>query len=137
MAYLAFRKHTRLFIPADYTADDAAVELIHVSAGDLVGPVICRTVELFNGGGTAAKFELGDDDDVDRYVADGDLEETSVSAATLWIRAAGGSASGYAALGTHLYTADNTIDVKFTANTSGTRTTGQVEVTVYIARVRP
>lgn len=137
MAFLQWQRRTRLFEPADYTANDTAVELINVFAGELVGPVICRTVEVFNGGGTAAKFELGDDDDVDRYVVDGDLEETSVSAATSWIRATGGSASGYAAMGTHLYTADNTIDVKFTANTSGTRTTGQVEVTVYVARVRP
>ena len=131
-----WRKYTRIFIPPDYTADDTAYELFNVAAGDLVGPVICRTVEVFNGGGTAAKFELGDDADADRYVVDGDLEETSISAATSWIRATGGSGSGYAALGTHLYTAANTIDVKFTANTSGTRTTGKVEVTLWVARMR-
>ena len=136
MAQINWRRMTRIFTPADYTADDSAVELFNVSAGDLVGPVICRTIEVFNGSGTDAIFALGDDGDVDRYVIAGDLEETSTSAATSWIRATGGSGSGYALLGTHLYTAANTIDVGFTANTAGTRTTGKVEVTVFVARMR-
>ena len=49
----------------------------------------------------------------------------------------GGSGSTYLTIGKHLYTAANTIDVVFTANTAGTRTTGAFDFYVWIAKVVP
>lgn len=136
MAELKFYKKTVLWAPDDYTANSVEA-VVNVAAGDLVGLITCKTIELFNGSGTAAKFELGDGDDPDRYLDDGELEETSTSAATSFVRAIGASGGGYVLYRNHLYTAADTIDVNFTANTSGTRTTGKVEVNIWIAKVNP
>ena len=136
MAFLNFVKRTVLYQPPDYTANSVD-PVFSVHEGDVVGLITCRTVTVFNGAGTAAIFELGDGDDVDRYLDGGELEETDVAAATSYVRAIGATGGGYILYRTHLYTANDTIDVNFTANTSGTRTTGAVEITAYIARTRP
>jgi hypothetical protein len=104
-----------------------------VEPGDLVGPVIVRTRTAFNGAGTDAILELGDGGDVDRFVAAGNVDETTAGL----YQALGGSASTYLAMGYHLYTSADTIDVKFTANTSGTRNAGAFDIYVYIAKVVP
>ena len=136
MAEQNWRKFTTLWSPDSYTADSVE-PIMNVAAGTLIGTIICRTVEVFNGSGTDAIFELGDDGDVDRYVDGGELEETSISAATSQIRAAGASGGGYVLYRSHLYTTANTIDVNFTANTAGTRTTGKVAITIYYMRAYP
>lgn len=133
MSFLNFVKRTVLYEPPDYTANSVDA-VFNVHPGDVVGLILVRTAVVFNGSGTDAKFELGDGDDPDRYVDDGELDETT---AGNWVRAIGASGGGYVDHRTHLYTAADTIDVNFTANTSGTRTTGAVEITAYIARVRP
>lgn len=136
MTYLNYQKRSVIWTPDSYTANSVEA-VFNVAEGDVVGPIFCRTVTVFNGSGTDAIFELGDSGDVDRFLDAGELEETSVSAATSFVRAIGATGGGYILYRTHLYTADDTIDVNFTANTAGTRTTGAVEITAYIAKVRP
>ena len=118
--------------PASYTANETAA-IMAVEPGDLIGPVIVRTRTVFNGSGTDAILEIGDDGDIDRLCANGDVDEIT---AGLYL-ALGGSGSTYLTIGKHLYTVANTIDITFTANTAGTRTTGAFDIDVYIAKVVP
>lgn len=143
MPELIYRKRSVSWRPVNnttgatsYTAN-VTNPVFNVNAGEVVGLVVCRTVEAFDGTGTAAKFILGDGNDTDRFVADGDLEETSTSAATSIIQAVGGSGSTFAAIGRHLYTSADTIDVGFTAATGGDGTTGRVRITIWVARAEP
>lgn len=140
MSELKFYKHTINYKPVnnstgavDY-ASNVVNPIFNVSAGDLVGLITARTVAAFNGTGTAAIFELGDDGDPDRFLDGGELDEET---AGNFVRAAGASGGGYVLYRTHLYTAANTIDVNYTADTNGDDTTGEVEICIWIAKVRP
>ena len=108
-----------------------------LAEGDAVGLITCRTVTAFDGTGTAAIFELGDGNDVDRYLDAGELEETSISAATSYVRAIGATGGTYILYRNFLYVETDTIDVNFTAATGADGTVGAVEITAYIAKVRP
>jgi hypothetical protein len=130
MAQLQFRKHTERFIPASYTSNETTA-LFNVAAGDLIAYVHARTEVAFNGAGTAAILTLGDGADPDRFILGGDVDETS----TGLYAATGGSGSDYLLLGSHLYTAADTIDVVFTANTSGSRTAGEALFVIHKAKV--
>ena len=132
MAYLQWQRHVVLFEPASYTANETKA-IMNVAAGDMIGIILARQVEAYNGSGTDAILELGDDD-IDRFMDAGEIDETN---ATDFVRCAGASGGGYVLYRNHLFTAANTIDVTFTANTAGTRTTGQTEFTIYKAKVRP
>lgn len=132
MSELVWQRHDIIWTPDSYTANSVE-PVLSCAANDLVGLIICRTLTAFNGGGTAAKFELGDGDDPDRYVDDGELEETSISAATSIIRAIGASGGGYVLYRSHLYTTADTIDVNFTAATGGDGTTGRVQISIWVA----
>ena len=133
MSELRWFWREKLYVPSTYTAN--AVDPVYsVKAGDLVGVILCRTVEVFDGSGTAAKFELGDGNDADRYLDDGELEETSISAATSFVRAAGASGGSYVLYRNFLYPSDDTIDVNFTAATGADGTTGKVAIKIAIAR---
>ena len=134
MAQLMYRPRTvSNWTPVSYTAGETDT-VINVGAGDLcAGLVIARTRTVFNGSGTDAIIIVGDDGDTDRFGADGFMDETTTG---LYV-GVGGSGSTYAALGRHLYTAANTIDIVFTANTAGTRTTGTIDLYTWIARAVP
>lgn len=133
MAFLEWRKRSMPgWTPNDYEANSVE-KLINVSAGDVVGYSFARVTEVFNGGGTDAIVTAGDFDDIDRIFAGGNVDET----ATGLYAALGGSGSTYTALGRHLYTADDSVDVWFTANTSGTRTTGTIDWFFYVADCDP
>jgi len=136
MPFLNYVKRTVLWTPDSYTANSVEA-VFSVHAGDVVGPIFCRTVTAFDGSATAAKFELGDSDDPDRYLDDGELEETSISAATSFVRAIGATGGGYILYRSHLYTADDTIDVNFTAASGADGTVGAIEIVAYIAKIRP
>lgn len=133
MPYLNWQRRTVLWTPDDYTANSVEA-VFNVDPGDIVGLVLCRTATAFNGSGTAAIFELGDGDDPDRFLDGGEIDETTAGD---FVRAIGASGGGYVSYRTHLYTAADTIDVNFTANTAGTRTTGAVEIIAHIAKIRP
>ena len=131
MAFLNFIERSRTnWTPASYTADETA-QILLVNAGELIGPVWARTRVVFNGTGTDAIVILGAGADTDRFIADGNVDEITTGRYI----AQGGSGSVYAALGHHLYTAADTVDVVFTANTAGTRTTGAVDFHLYVARL--
>lgn len=133
MAYLNWQKRTVLYSPPDFTANSVDA-VFNVEPGDIVGLVLARTAIVFNGSGTDAIFELGDDGDADRFLDAGEIDETTAGD---FVRAIGASGGGYILYRTHLYTTANTIDVNFAANTAGTRTTGAVEIIAYIAKIRP
>lgn len=134
MAELTFRSRKKTnYTPASYTADETAT-VIGVNAYEIVGPVIGRVNVAFNGSGTAAILIVGDGGDTDRFGADGFVDETTAGNVAQGV---GGSGSTYAAIGRHLYTSADTIDIGFTANTSGTRTTGSFDLFVWIARAIP
>lgn len=129
MSQLNWRPRTRSnWTPASYTAGETD-ELFPVMAGEAAGLCTVRTRTVFNGSGTAAIIIIGDDGDTDRMLEDGNCDETTVG---LYL------GLGVSKLnGPHLYTVNNTIDVVFTANTAGTRTTGAIDVHVWIARLDP
>ena len=133
MSYLNFQKQIVTFQPTSYTANEVQA-VMNVEAGDLIGLIIVRNLIAYDGSGTDAIVELGDGDDNDRFMDGGEVDETST---TSWVRAIGATGGGYILYRTHLYTAQDTIDVNFTANTSGSRTVGRTEFTIYKARVRP
>jgi len=134
MAFLNWQKKSRTaWEPADYTAGEATA-LFAVDAGDLVGPGLARVTEVFNGSGTDAKVQIGlTAGDVDLFCADGDIDETTTGLYLL----KGGSSSIYLESLMYLFTAADTIDVLFTANTGGTRATGIVDFWFYVAKVDP
>ena len=116
------------YTPASYTANETTA-ILSVMAGEAVNLCVARTLTVFNGSGTAAVIVIGDDGDTDRLLEDGNMDETT---AGLYL------GLGLTKLnGPHLYTADNTIDVVFTANTAGTRTTGAADFRVLVARLDP
>ena len=133
MSFLNWKKETRIFEPASYTVDETR-QLFNVEIGDLIGVIIVRQIVAYNGSGTDAILELGDSGDIDRYMDAGEIDETTT---TSFVRAAGATGGGYVLNRNFLYTAQDTIDVVFTANTAGTRNAGRTEFTIYKARVRP
>ena len=135
MAELNWRRKVVLFEPASYTANETKA-IMSVHAGEVIGLILVRQVEAYNGSGTAAVLELGDSD-IDRYMDAGEIDETTGGSSGSFVRCIGASGGGYVDHRNHLYTAADTIDVTFTANTSGTRTTGKTEFTIYKARMRP
>lgn len=115
--------------PADYTANETA-NVFNVAAGDIAtGICFSRVTEVFNGSGTDAVIIVGDGDDDNGLLAAGNIDETATG---IYI---GGGA--YFATRPKLYTAADTVDIGFTANTAGTRTTGIIDLYVEIARAFP
>lgn len=133
MSFLNWRKFSVEWTPDSYTANSVEA-VMNVHAGMLIGPIICRTQVAFDGSGTAAIFELGDGGDVDRFLDAGELDEET---AGNMVRAQGASGGGYVLYRSYLYTADDTIDVNFTAATGADGTVGRVLITIYWARVWP
>lgn len=128
---LRFFKRSRTnWTPASYTADETAL-ILNVAAGDLIGPGFARVRTVFNGGGTDAIIIVGDGGTTNLFCANGNIDETATGTYQLL------GAGTYVARGEYLYTAADTIDVGFTANTSGTRTTGAVDFWFFVAKVDP
>ncbi len=126
MAFLHWRQKRKTnYSPASYTAGETTA-LFAVDVGDLIYDCLTRTRAIFNGSGTDAKIIIGDDGVTNRFMEDGDMDET-----TLGIY----QGKGAGVDNSHLYSAANTIDVVFTANTSGTRTTGAIDVLVLYASI--
>lgn len=127
-----FRRSRSNWTPASYSADETA-QIIPVAAGDLIGPHYGLMRTAFDGTG-GRTMSLGDGGDVDRFMTTtiGDLSQ----AAGTYLIGVGGSGSTYAAIGRHLYTAADTIDIVFVAATGGSPTAGAVDIWLYIAKVR-
>ena len=128
MAFLEWRWRSKNnWTPASYTANEVS-PIANVAAGD-INPGICitRTRVVFNGSGTAAIIVIGDGDTANGDLADGDMDETT----TGLYRGQGAYWNGTG--GPKLYTVADAIDITFTANTAGTRTTGTIDAHVVIA----
>src|SRR3990167_1038757 len=130
MAQLMYRPRTvSNWTPVSYTAGETDT-VINVGAGDLcAGLVIARTRTVFNGSGTDAIIIVGDGDDTDRYLEDGQMDEV-----TAGVYRGGGVAFATRPM---LYTGNDTIDIVFTANTAGTRNAGAIDLRVFIAKADP
>ena len=129
MAELNWRRRSKRFTPASYTANETTA-LFNVASGDLIGPVFARVATAFDGTG-GRTISLGDDSDVDRFMTTtvGDVSTAAV------LTGVGGTGTNYLLIGQHLYTAADTIDVVFTAATGGSPTAGVVVVTIYVAKL--
>lgn len=136
MAFLNWTRHDILWTPDDYTANSTEA-IMNVEIGDLIGLIIVRQITAYNGSGTDAILELGDGGDIDRYMDAGEIDEITGGSTGSFVRAAGATGGGYVLNRNYLYTAADTIDVVFTANTAGTRNAGATEFTIYKARMRP
>ena len=133
MSFLQWRKHERLFVPADYTANETKA-IMNVHTGEVVGLIIARQITAYNGSGTDAILELGYGDNIDEFMDAGEIDETTGGSTGSLVRAAGAADGTYDTNRTFLFTADDTIDVTFTANTAGTRNAGATRFTIYTAR---
>lgn len=118
--------------PTSYSADQSAVNLFSVADGDLVGPLFVRVRTAFDGTG-GRTISIGDGDDNDRFMT---TTTGDISAAGILV-AVGGSASTYLAIGRHLYTAADTIDMWFTAATGGSPTAGALDIWYWVAKAYP
>ena len=133
MAELKFYKKSRTnWTPASYTVDETT-GLYPVVAGDLVGPCFSYVRVAFDGTG-GRTFSLGDDGDVDRFMATTDADITTVAN---FVQGLGGASSTYLALGRHLYIAANNIDIVFVAATAGSPTVGSIDLWHYQAKINP
>lgn len=112
---------------ANYQANET-IQIMPANVGELVGYGFTRVTTVFDGTGTVAKLEIGDDGDPNRYFEDGDINE---EAKGTYIGKGAGLDNAY------LYTTVNTIDVEFTKDTNNDGTTGIFDVWFYIARVLP
>ena len=132
MSFLNWRKFQVDFVPTSYTSDETK-QIMNVHAGMVIGPIFVRQITAYNGSGTDAILELGDSD-IDRYMDAGEIDETTGGSTGSFVRAIGASGGGYILYRNHLFTADDTIDVTFTANTAGTRNAGRTRFVIYWAR---
>ena len=128
-----FTRTKTAWVPTSYTANETGTGIILMNANEVVHEVFVRTRVVFNGSGTDAIIVVGDSGDNDRFVKNGDVDETT----TGLYMALGGSGSVYTAIGRHLYASATTITLDFTANTSGTRTTGSFDFVVVYSKVVP
>lgn len=117
---VAARKVVAYSDPADDTG--ASEALIEVPAGAIVIGGYVYVSTAFDST-TSDALDIGDGDDVDRYTATPiDLQSTGVTALDV---------TGYK------YTAQDNIDIQWTAGSTGTATAGQFEVVVeYIVEGR-
>ena len=133
MAYLRYSKRSRsAWVPTSYTSGQTD-KILNVAVGDVVGPSFGRIRVGFDGTNTDATVALGDDGDPDRFVttATSDAQNTSL------FMGVGGSGSTYLAIGQHLYTAANTVDITFVSDTAADGAAGEADFWVYVAKADP
>lgn len=133
MSFANWRVHTVNFTPTSYTANETKA-IMNVHAGTVIGPIFVRQITAYNGSGTAAILELGDGNAIDRFMDAGEIDVTTGGATGSFVRAVGATGGGYVLYRTFLYTADDTIDVTFTANTAGTRNAGETRFIIWWTR---
>src|SRR3990167_3284844 len=104
MPFQNWQEFRIIFTPTDYTADETKA-IMNVHEGDLIGPIIARQIVAYNGSGTDAILELGDDGDIDRFMDAGEIDETTT---TSFVRCIGATGGGYVLYRNHLFTAANT-----------------------------
>lgn len=133
MAYLRYSKRSRSnWTAANYLADETST-VMNVAVGDVVGPAFWRVRTAFDGGNGDATLALGDAVDPDRFIttANTDASNTGFGMGT------GGSGSTYLAIGQHLYTTADTIDVTFTKDDGDDGAVGIADFWVYVAKADP
>jgi hypothetical protein len=132
MAYLQWQKRIicRDWEPTNYAASTETDTMANVSVTDLVGAAFTYISESFNGSNSDAKVEVGDGVDPNRFIT-----STNSDAVNTGLKQ--GTGAGFAACPGYLYTAADTIDIKYTEDTGTDTTTGICDVWVYIAHGIP
>ena len=115
--------------PVSYTANETTA-IMPVHAGEMVIAAFVRIRTAFDGGNSDAAIDLGDGGDTNRLVENADLTETT---AGLYHGSGAGTADDFG----HLYTADDTIDVVFTADTGADGTVGAADIWIWYVTVEP
>jgi hypothetical protein len=105
-----------LTVAANPTANDV-VELIRIPAYSTIHDLLVAATDMDSS--TGMLFEIGDGADTDRFVSSSSIGQTGGFARMTNLAGAG-----------YQYTAEDTIDIKFTAAASGTFTAGTVTVSV-------
>ena len=111
MSFYRIRPVTKIFEPAAVGSSETTA-LFTVKAGQRV---LWATVKPIRAaaGSTNSTIEIGDDGDTDRFVkATTDYDPEASAVGTL----ISGTGAGLANSGGYLYTADNTVDVVYTAS---------------------
>lgn len=129
MAFINIRKRTIAFTPANHQTT-ATTALFDMSVGDVVLAAYCRITVAFDGTNSDAALDLGDDGDINRFIENADLTE---STAGLYQGSGAGLADDFG----FLYTTANTIDVVFTRETTPDGTTGSAVFTLLVAELAP
>ena len=99
---------------ANYQADEV-IKIMPANVGEVIGYGFARTTLVFDGSGTAAKFQVGDDGDPNRFFEDGDIDEETVG--TYF-------GKGVGLDNAFLYTTANPLDVTSTKDTGNDGTEG-------------
>ena len=127
MAYLQFRQFSKQgWVPAAYATNET-FQMWNVEIGELVAACFARIEVAFDG--TSPSASVGDGDDVDRF-----MTTTNLGVATTGLKR--GTGAGFTETLGYLYTAQDTIDITFTAAT-GSPAAGRMSIWAYIARVEP
>lgn len=128
MSSVMIRRLVRTFTPSD-RAQDETKQLWQLQAGERVVWASLRIVTRSETGVATSTYRLGDGSDTDGYIADTNTDQaagTIVAGAGAYTNQAGGK----------LYTAADTVDLVYTANTGGA-TTPACKVYVAVARDWP
>ena len=129
MPFVNIRQRTVSFTPANHQTT-ATTALFNMAAGELVVAAFVRITTAFDGSGTNAALDLGDDGDINRFIENVDITETTAGIYQ-------GSGAGLADDFGFLYTANNTIDVVFTRDTGVNGTVGSADFIIYYVQVEP
>jgi hypothetical protein len=111
-------------------AENDIIEMIPVAPGERVVDLILVSEDLDTHVSPTITFDVGDGDDVDRYIDGSTIGQTGGVA-----RMGSGVASDAAAIAINkLYTAADTIDVKVSAAVATGATTGTIRLRAFIVR---
>lgn len=124
----------RKWEPANRNADAGMTAIKSVDAGTILGPGFARVNVPFNGTDTDAEVTLGQASDVDTFLVAAGIDEYTAAGP---LHMAGGGSTTYSAIGMWLFTAADTIDVNYTADTTPNGTQGDFDFWWMIAKVDP
>lgn len=124
MSFQNIRRYEGTFQPAAVNADETKA-ILNVKKGDRVIAVQCQKL-ILAASSTNSSFDIGDGDDPNGYVASLDPEAGSVGDLVDGAGALFGSNLG------KLYTADDTVDIVYTDNTTPGATNPKIRWIIFV-----